>query len=1159
VKKSKFAAWIAERFPTPHDAMAAYFDDMHAAAASIGAQLEAIPELDGGSHYLPNLNGKNEKRHYYRASIETDKDGTAWPCVTFGTFKSAGTVYWKPRDLAFQDWKATKDATAPADTSEARRNEYAQRTAALQADADAKRAANETLKQAGQVAAAEAARAVWAAAIPCAGHAYLVAKGVQAFGLRVAAGDHRARLWSEKDGTWQDVLTARRGELLVPMVDADGMLWNVQRINGESGKRFLMGGRTKGTFHRIDGTAPAWLVEGYATGATVRAATGAAVVVAFSANQLKEVAAILPDLHAVAADNDAAGRKGAEDTGLPFHMPPSEADWNDHAARHGLESVAECLSLSAVPMAAPAPASAPQCIDLASLQPVELKGREDQWFSVLAKATDHDTATATAWTIMRRLFPAVPARFDLGTMASLIQANAPACGFQPGFLRAAIERLDRRLFMRRKQAIASVSVTPEAASRHDYQRCAALPQLASDDYQGVILVRAPKASGKTKTILKPFADWASQHGRFVAVVHRVSLVRELARVLGCRMYTDVVKADAWGVAEFATCLPSIVRSAHQEIISRCDFLAIDEIAQTLAFIESETACKSEGVSNAGVYEALRGMVRNARCIIGADAGLNDQVIEFLESCRPGERFRIFDMADKAQGLSAAIGWGDAGMAAALGEMQTRIRDGQNIWVSCDTRRMAEAVAAWMRQTTDRPILCITKAKTAERELFLADAATVSREYAAVVHSPAISSGISIEHDHFSHGFLLFSGATIAPADASQMLRRCRQLRTWTLALSANKRRGMTDPDAMLLAMEAAAQMGGNAKRATGFDAFIAAIRAEQEQARADGSAGLLWQLENERFKISRISDAPDMEAMEGCKLARRELREAERLAILSAPDLSDADAMALRRKSAQTAEEEAALLRYQVAQGLGIKSVDADALDVWETIGPKSLDRFASALMGYTGRDDEEAEHLSQRAPHKARAAAYARLFAGIDLQPGIEITDTLAATLMDRIETDRFALAWLGMVSASWGTILIDKAGAVLPFKRPAYPRREAGELFRRLGMTIRSRKSNSGYFYYLPADFDVLREWSSRRIKQGRWPLYSKEIQAIYPVFGASKDDAFWLGIRHFILADLGRFNRERAASLVLTHLKSQGRTHGGRVTVFWLKHVMADRLAA
>lgn len=367
---SKFADYVALHYADPSEVMAAHFADAIAAAASVGALLDAMPTLDGSRHYLADLKGHNDKRHYYRANLETDKDGTVWPCITFGTFKHGSeTAYWKPRDIVWHEFQAANDIAVP---SPDRRAEYHRRAAALQAKSDAARAAREAQAEQGRHAAAEAAGVVWDAATDCASHAYLSAKGVHSYGLRVASDDYRTSLWNDQDSEWQDVFAARAGELLVPMIDASGKLWNVQRIDSSGRKRFLMGGRKRGTFHRIEGSGLAWLAEGYATAATVHAATGTAVVVAFDAGNLREVAQELAaQVGAVAADNDenAAGQKGAEAAGLPYTMPPTVGhDWNDHAAQFDLRSVAELLALAASTKqttAAPEPANnnGPQPLD----------------------------------------------------------------------------------------------------------------------------------------------------------------------------------------------------------------------------------------------------------------------------------------------------------------------------------------------------------------------------------------------------------------------------------------------------------------------------------------------------------------------------------------------------------------------------------------------------------------------------------------------------------------------------------------------------------------------------------------------------------------------------------------------------------------------------
>lgn len=90
-----------------------------------------------------------------------------------------------------------------------------------------------------------------------------------------------------------------------------------------------------------------WLVEGYATGLSVRKAlrsvgNQAAVVVTFSAMNLVQVAPQIGGRRFVFADNDEShtGQKAAEETGLPWVMA-EETGWdaNDLHLRKGLFSV----------------------------------------------------------------------------------------------------------------------------------------------------------------------------------------------------------------------------------------------------------------------------------------------------------------------------------------------------------------------------------------------------------------------------------------------------------------------------------------------------------------------------------------------------------------------------------------------------------------------------------------------------------------------------------------------------------------------------------------------------------------------------------------------------------------------------------------------------
>lgn len=99
--------------------------------------------------------------------------------------------------------------------------------------------------------------------------------------------------------------------LLVPMRDAEGRLWNLQRIWPDGGKFYIKGARVAQLVCAIGYPGERIVIaEGYASGAAVRRATGLAVVIAFSAHCLEWAARAMrrqyPDAEIIiAADDDA--------------------------------------------------------------------------------------------------------------------------------------------------------------------------------------------------------------------------------------------------------------------------------------------------------------------------------------------------------------------------------------------------------------------------------------------------------------------------------------------------------------------------------------------------------------------------------------------------------------------------------------------------------------------------------------------------------------------------------------------------------------------------------------------------------------------------------------------------------------------------------------
>lgn len=168
-----------------------------------------------------------------------------------------------------------------------------------------------------QANSADIARRTLANALPAdSGHDYLVRK-------RIAP----ERLWQGSDAY------RCAGALLVPMQDAEGVIWNVQSIVPARAKPklYLRGGRTKGLFWWAGEAVDRLVIgEGVATVAAVRRATGLPVIAAMTADNVPTIARMIrarrPDLRlTIAADDDAKGvaaaRQAAAETGAVLVLP----------------------------------------------------------------------------------------------------------------------------------------------------------------------------------------------------------------------------------------------------------------------------------------------------------------------------------------------------------------------------------------------------------------------------------------------------------------------------------------------------------------------------------------------------------------------------------------------------------------------------------------------------------------------------------------------------------------------------------------------------------------------------------------------------------------------------------------------------------------------
>ncbi len=197
----------------------------------------------------------------------------------------------------------------------------------------AKAAEQQRQKDAGQRAAAAAlAQQMELEAVGCMAEQvpYLARKGLSGFGVEVLAHDYDRH---------------KAGSLLVVLFNIDGVTTSAEIIDSEGRKMALAGGQKKGSAAYIEplgdslpeNAAHCGVVEGYATGLSVRALTGWPVFCGMSKAGLADAARIAryncPKAQIVVCGDSGAeqeAREAAEAVGGVASFPPSGGDWDDY-------------------------------------------------------------------------------------------------------------------------------------------------------------------------------------------------------------------------------------------------------------------------------------------------------------------------------------------------------------------------------------------------------------------------------------------------------------------------------------------------------------------------------------------------------------------------------------------------------------------------------------------------------------------------------------------------------------------------------------------------------------------------------------------------------------------------------------------------------------
>jgi phage/plasmid primase-like uncharacterized protein len=659
------------------------------------------------------------------------------------------------------------------------------------------------------------------------------------------------------------------GFILVRITDAAGDLRGFQRINDDGSKCFTAGLKKKSSFVILGGSlaqsGPIYIVEGLATGLSIRKAIGASVICALDAFNLEPVVKSLRKIKGleiiIAADNDhTKAQKLNPQTGLPigntglkkahraaikyrclvaspgFTPDDPGTDFNDLHQVHGLGAVRDDLDM----MARPNPALAYQ-------------GEREKQIARKAKAFS---------------------RFELCRMES---KYLPA-----ETLRAAFERPDVK----------------------------------------TIVAASPIGSGKTEAVAQ-LLNGMDPNERVLYISHLVSLNADAAARLGLEMYSDYKghrSDDDCKLTELprvAVCLNSLPMLIDGGHVQPFEAVVIDEIEQLIRRLTTPIEQKRL------VIDVLKYLVQHAKKLILLDAHIGKVTLELLDLWRPDGGVILWNTYQPATNRTVQLYPDKETLISTAVEA---LVTGEKVFFCANSKKEARRVFKLIQTRTDCTGLYISgdNRGDAEVQAFFADVNGQSQTYDFIVASPAVCTGLNIDGGHFTWVGGAFQSDINTPADCVQALGRVRGI--GTLHVWADGKRAeiqSTDPDEIAARWIETRKsdrefLGLNNDGVMGltdmdYAAIVRTVRVSEGFQKNNFFEMLLKLLNDDGFRFEWQKSAK--ETAKELYREGKELEQAEYLQMrVDAPDLTPDEVDEIHNQTHHTLEQTVALDRYDLKE-----------------------------------------------------------------------------------------------------------------------------------------------------------------------------------------------------------------------------------------------------
>ncbi|MCC5655043.1 DUF3854 domain-containing protein [Nostoc sp. XA013] len=468
-----------------------------------------------------------------------------------------------------------------------------------------------------------------------------------------------------------------------------------------------------------------------------------------------------------------------------------------------------------------------------------------------------------------------------------------------------------------------------------------LGQLLVPEGEKLIILKAPKGTGKTEWLATEVAKAHDQERRVLIITHRIQLGEALCNRFGVNYVTEVRTNETGTLLGYGVCVDSL----HQESQARFnpndwanDVIIIDECDQVFwHLLNSGTEVQKRRVS---VLKNLKQLVQN---VLGSSQGkiylssadVSDTDVKYVLSLAGEYRVNPFVIVNNYRHVAGnCYNYSGNNPKNLIAALDKAISKGGHHLLCCSAQK---AKSKWGTQALEERfrrkyphlrILRIDSESVADpsHAAFgcIAHLNEILTQYDLVIASPSLETGVSIDiRGHFDGVWGIFQG--VQPVNSvRQMLARLREtvdrhiwVREWGMSVVGN---GSTSIGGLLRSQHVATQANiALLSAADNDDLSFVDQNFQPESLQTWGKRGSVINVEMRRYQESVLAglvedgytiidadDASDDESgavIESVKAASQELYTAECKAIADSDELSPTELKKLQDKRAKTKTE----------------------------------------------------------------------------------------------------------------------------------------------------------------------------------------------------------------------------------------------------------------